>query len=303
MLNRFTCFVSIVFAVLMVEIPPRLINTNQALPVDKGLFSASVNAAEVMAATPDNLEATAWVLTESDSIKPVNGTIAKIRFQGGRVSGSTGCNNFNGSYTVTGNRLTIAEAIATTRKACPGELATQEQTLLQLLPQLSQFRVNDQGYLEMSDGDKTATLVFIPEAQVTPLHNSQWRLVKMAGNVPLTESHTTPMVQFMGNRIAGTGGCNRFTGRFTVEGDRLQVDERLASTMMACPDPQMQQEQAFTQALAAATIFTIQGNQLTINYTQAGKTQQLQFEADRETNQRTDKVMDPVPSAPTRALW
>jgi len=50
----------------------------------------------------------------------------------GRVSGSTGCNRFSGTYNQDGDALTIG-TLATTRKACRPEAMKREQQFLALL--------------------------------------------------------------------------------------------------------------------------------------------------------------------------
>ncbi|MBK9698322.1 MAG: META domain-containing protein [Propionibacteriaceae bacterium] len=61
-----------------------------------------------------------------------------------------------------------------------------------------------------------------------------------------------PIVDFGGDlTVSGTTGCNRFTGGYTTSGSALAVGQ-VAMTMMACTGPGvMEQETAFTQALAA----------------------------------------------------
>ena len=54
-------------------------------------------------------------------------------------------------------------------------------------------------------------------------------------------------------RAQGQGGCNSFTGGYTVDGDALVIggeDGRLATTMMACTPAVMDQERRFLDALA-----------------------------------------------------
>jgi heat shock protein HslJ len=65
---------------------------------------------------------TSWVLTEIEHMPPPPGLgagEASIRFaQQGRVSGSTGCNRFNGPYTLAGRSVHFGTTM-TTRMACP----------------------------------------------------------------------------------------------------------------------------------------------------------------------------------------
>jgi heat shock protein HslJ len=58
--------------------------------------------------------------------------------------------------------------------------------------------------------------------------------------------------------LSGSTGCNRFAGGFElVEGGLLLTPGGM--TMMACPEDLMRQEQAFLEALKAATGYRITG--------------------------------------------
>jgi putative lipoprotein len=53
-------------------------------------------------------------------------------------------------------------------------------------------------------------------------------------------------------RVQGSGGCNAFTGGYSLAGDRLQIGTeagQLAATLKACPEAVMDQEARFTDAL------------------------------------------------------
>jgi heat shock protein HslJ len=52
--------------------------------------------------------------------------------EGNRVSGSTGCNRFTGTFTQTGDSLRFSP-LATTKMACPPPLDAQERAFLQAL--------------------------------------------------------------------------------------------------------------------------------------------------------------------------
>ena len=51
--------------------------------------------------------------------------------------------------------------------------------------------------------------------------------------------------------VYGDSGCNRFAGGYTVDGDRIKIGP-LASTMMMCPQRQMDAEQSFLFKIQAA---------------------------------------------------
>ena len=55
-------------------------------------------------------------------------------------------------------------------------------------------------------------------------------------------------------KVYGDSGCNRFAGGYTVDGDRIEIGP-LASTMMMCPEPQMDAEASFLFKMQAAQSF------------------------------------------------
>jgi heat shock protein HslJ len=62
-------------------------------------------------------------------------------------------------------------------------------------------------------------------------------------------------------RVAGSSGCNRVTGSYTIEGSMLRFGPT-AGTRMACSTQLMEQEQAFFNALEATNGFRIADGQL-----------------------------------------
>jgi heat shock protein HslJ len=65
--------------------------------------------------------------------------------------------------------------------------------------------------------------------------------------------------------VAGSSGCNRFTGSYTLDGQSLTIKPGVASTMMACPDPQMAVEQAFLRLLPTMTTAQVSGETLQLS--------------------------------------
>ena len=64
--------------------------------------------------------------------------------------------------------------------------------------------------------------------------------------------------------VSGGTGCNRFSGKFTHDGAALHFPP-LATTMMACVDQQVaEQEHAFLAALGATERYTMAGDTLTL---------------------------------------
>jgi heat shock protein HslJ len=93
------------------------------------------------------------------------------------------------------------------------------------------------------------------------LIGTSWLLSWLDGDVPLAGTIVT--LQFDADQAAsGSDGCNRFIASFAQSGDRLTFDQPMASTMMACDEPIMNQAAVFTGALAATTRFTASDEEL-----------------------------------------
>ena len=70
------------------------------------------------------------------------------------------------------------------------------------------------------------------------------------------------MVLTLEERVRGYSGCNRFSGSFFLDQDRLEFDE-LMSTRMACARG-MQEEARFLAELGGVTWFRVVGEHLTL---------------------------------------
>ncbi len=97
----------------------------------------------------------------------------------------------------------------------------------------------------------------------SPLRGTYWKLVRMRGapseaaeyqrEAHLIFAHDTA-------RVSGSGGCNRVTGSFEVDGDALRLGH-MASTRLACVSG-MEQEQRFLQSLEQVARYRIRGSHL-----------------------------------------
>lgn len=90
-----------------------------------------------------------------------------------------------------------------------------------------------------------------PSAVAFSLEHSDWQLLELEG-VPIVPNSRPSLSFFEPGKVAGNASCNRFTGSVTITGNQLKFGP-LATTMMACPDPKVsQQESTYLKALAAA---------------------------------------------------
>ena len=104
-----------------------------------------------------------------------------------------------------------------------------------------------------------------PAAPAAPLEGTEWRLVDIGGQPSPAGADSTRHPGFTllaeGRKVQGSAGCNRMTGTYKLDGEKLKFGP-LATTRMACPA--MQTETAFLKALRATTRFEVSGSSLTL---------------------------------------
>ena len=91
-----------------------------------------------------------------------------------------------------------------------------------------------------------------------PLVGTEWQLIQLGGrNVQPEEGRFT--VEFHADGLlSGVGSCNRLTGRYAVEGDRVLKVQPIGMTMMMCPSD-METEHAMAVALEEADHYDMDG--------------------------------------------
>ncbi len=206
-----------------------------------------------------------WALTELNGQPLVSGTGISAQFStDGNVGGSSGCNRYSGTYTVSGNKITFSSPMAATMMMCEQAIMDQESAYLEALGEAETFAVKgDQLTLSGKDG---ATLA-VYKAQSQDLAGSSWEATAFNNGsqavIGVVEG-TTLTVEFdKDGNLSGNAGCNNFTGTFQLDGDQITIGP-LANTMMMCEDPQgvMDQETQFLAALQSAGNYLIEGNVL-----------------------------------------
>lgn len=221
----------------------------------------------------EGLEGVVWRLTRvtpKPRIVPATGATEDaaresridIFFQDGRVSGSSGCNAYTGSYELDGTALRLGP-LASTRKACPPALMNAEADYLAILKTVDTVALTgDTLRLSGAAGE----LGFVSEGQ--PTLTGAWAMTGYNNGkqaVVSKKSGTTVTASFGdGDRVSGSSGCNTFSGLFEVTGGDVSIGP-LVSTQKMCPDADlMSQERLYLKALQAATTFELRGDTLTL---------------------------------------
>lgn len=180
----------------------------------------------------------------------------------GRYAARADCNQANGAYTLEGGRLSLGPA-ATTLAACPpGSHSTR---YLGLLGRVTGYR-RDGERLVLALGDAGDTLVFAASRELA-LAGSSWvvRGVNNGRGGVVSVALGTALDMSFGEdgRVAGSAGCNRYSGGYEVEGEALSFGPAAATRMM-CAEPEriMEQEAEFLAALGTVASWSIRGERL-----------------------------------------
>ena len=124
------------------------------------LVAGSLSACAITSreATTD-LPGTSWALVEIDGEAPAADPPPTLTFnEDGTVTGSAGCNTFNGSVAIEGSSLEFGP-LATTRMACADPvIGEQETAILLAMEATTGYTIDDEGRLVLTGGD--AELVF-----------------------------------------------------------------------------------------------------------------------------------------------
>lgn len=133
--------------------------------------TAAPSATTAIPAASLELAGTSWRLTNYLSPNGEAFTVPAAvtplaEFTGDQVSGSAGCNTFNGPYALGAGNSTDGQAIElgplmTTKMACEDPMATVETAYLAALDVVNQAALLQDGSLQLWDSGGKTTLVFI----------------------------------------------------------------------------------------------------------------------------------------------
>ena len=229
-------------------------------PVDGNDFMLLVNQVNVP------LVGTGWVLDSlvspdgETNIPPASAPLLSFSEDGG-LAGSGGCNRIMSGYTIEGNTISINE-FASSMMYCDG-LMDLEDRFTAGLEQVSRYEITGDR-LVLSDDAFTNVLTFF--AAEFMLSDTQWQLQLLNGeSIPEELVVTLTLSSDDNNRegiVFGSTGCNRFSGTYTMDGDRVNINVQVVTVIMC--DFGMEIETAFLAALQDPLTYQIEFNRLVL---------------------------------------
>jgi len=213
--------------------------------------------------TMKSFENVSWVLKSGidvavEAVAPPDAT-----FEGGKVFGFAGCNQYVGSYTLDGATLDVGDDFATTRMGCGDIVNAAERAYLAALGRVRAWRWEN-GELALLDADDVEVLRYRPAPLVgswvvTGLHQGD------AFASPLAGTQITATFDESG-ALSGSAGCNIYNAPYSADAGEIEISEP-ATTEMFCgePDGIMAQEAAYLAALPTTVRYRLDRDSLKLS--------------------------------------
>lgn len=94
-----------------------------------------------------------WKIEDINNRGIIDNSYLTITFnEDGRVYGSASCNRYSSNYELTNENLVFSHSLVT-KMACPEALMNQEQHFLEVLNEINQFDINENGALILKSQD------------------------------------------------------------------------------------------------------------------------------------------------------
>lgn len=208
----------------------------------------------------EELAGQVWTLTDLMGQPPLPVTTITAEFGAdGRVSGSSGCNNYSGPYEVDGNKLSFGQPMASTLMACEPAVMQQEAAYMTVLESVAGYEIKDDS-LTMYDADKTSVAEF--EVVKQTLEGSSWDVIAYNNGKEAVVSVIigTEITANFGEegQLTGSAGCNNYVAEYKTEGNTITISSAVATTRKACQEDVMDQENAYLAALEMADTYKIE---------------------------------------------
>ena len=218
--------------------------------------------------TAAGLDGSHWNLSamkahDGGAAPPLPGSAITLEISGNTVSGSAGCNSYNGSVSHNNgdNGSFTVSRFAVTQKACstPDGVMDQEQQYLATLKTASTYTTEGDS-LYLYDTAHALILSYVRSAALA-LTSTLWRMTGYTtGSDALTPApqDTATLTVFSANgQVTGAMGGQTFNAPYKTSSDTITI---------SAPQNAGNNEQlnAFTSALTAAKKYTITGTQLVL---------------------------------------
>lgn len=237
--------------------------------LDDGLVTTTVPPAHTPPAM--TFDGTSWLIVGGSSdgvaLVPPPGRVATLTVTGDKARGSTGCNSYTATLTVTADGALSLHGFAVTEVGCEAELMEFERAMLTVLAAADRFdRDADRLHLRDQAGSAWLELVVAaPAADADLASRCQLTGITSGDAASSVNAVTHPwmVIDPEAGAIRGNGGCNDFGARVSFNASRMTVVD-MVSTELVCEEAIMRQEADIFRLLTTASSWQIAARTLTV---------------------------------------
>jgi len=205
-----------------------------------------------------------WQLTRLTGVSRGVSSVTAMFTSNGKVSGFSGCNQYSGSYTISGSSFKASQPLALTSMACGKAQTLLERVYLKALTSARSYSVRG-SKLNLRGRLGLALASFAVQSQALP--GTRWNVLsynngKQAVVSVIAGTKLTANFDAKGN-LSGFAGCNDYNANVTATPPEISIGP-VASTRKSCSTPAgiMTQEAAYLAALNTAATYQIQASKL-----------------------------------------
>ena len=201
-----------------------------------GIASLIIQGCSSLGNIMDTQLSNKWVL------KSINGKSVEQAFEksipyivinagSSQISGNSGCNNFNGSFSYANGKFS-APNLASTMMACI--FKNEEPQFMSFLAGESSLSIKNEDLIFTQNN--RPVLVFT-KAQPFGANDlaGMWTLTYLEGrSASMDFANVVPTIEFnfSENRVSGTAGCNRYSGSFQLKDNTVTITPLMMTKMM-----------------------------------------------------------------------
>ncbi len=152
---------------------------------------------------------------------------------------------------------------ATTMKMCPPPIMDQESAYLANIQAAATYKIAD-GTLTIANAKGATVLTYKAETPIS-LTGGTWVMTgyNNGKQAVVSASADTEVTAIFGadGQLSGSAGCNRYNAPYTVDGNKIKIGMAI-TTLMACEQSIMDQEQQYLAAIQTAATYKIEGAKL-----------------------------------------
>jgi heat shock protein HslJ len=206
------------------------------------------------------LPGTSWTLIQIGGEKAEG--VVTLKFEVDQLGGNGSCNNYFGSYTLDGSKITMGP-LGSTMMAC--ENMELETAYFKAMSEVAAVRFAE-GQLILVDNAGKDQLVFNPMHHAS-LEATSWVLTGWNTGSVITSLilDTEITLEMTDGQATGSAGCNSYFSGYVVSNEKLTFDA-IGNTEMYCMNPEgvMEQETGYLKVLGQVASFSIEGDSLTM---------------------------------------